>query len=141
MRMLGLTKRQFLKRSKEALKETGIQILIFRELVDQEAKKKINKEDARRKLDNIRRDVENTFSLFEKLNPPSNCLSLQRRILSTLIIFHESVVSYSDYLIADEEGSDEESRNKLKESREQLQEFRENFLSLSREVDLNLRKK
>lgn len=139
--MFGLTKRQFLKRSKEALKETGIQILLFRELIDQEAKKRIKHQDARRKLDNIRRNVEDTFSRYEKLNPPSKCLPLQHRIMSTLIIFHESVVAYSEYLIAAEEGPDEESKNKLKESSERLQKFREGFLPLSKEVDSHLRKK
>ena len=139
--MLGLTKRQFLKRSKECLKEIGVQILLLRELMDQEAKKRIDRRDAQRKLDNIRRDIENTFSRYEKLNPPSKCFPLKQKIIQTLIIFHAAIVFYSESLITAEEGSDEESRNKLKESADQLQKFRENFLPLCKEVDLNLRKK
>jgi hypothetical protein len=139
--MFGLTKRQFLKKSKECLKETGLQILLIRELMDKEAKKSTNIHESHRKLDNIRRDIENTFSWYENLNPPSECVSLQREIANALIIFHEAVVAYSESLIAAENGRDEESRNKLKESQDELEKFRKIFLPLSKEVDLYLRKK
>lgn len=139
--MFDLTKRQSLKKSKECLKETGLQILLIRELMDKEAKESTGIHETHRKLDDIRRDIENTFSRYEKLNPPSECVPLKREISNALIIFHEAVVAYSESLIAAENGRDDESRNKLKESRDGLEKFRKIFLPLSREVDLYLRKK
>ncbi len=136
-----MTKRQFLKKSKSCLKETGTEILLLRELMDKESQESVSVLEAHRKLDNIRREIEKTFSRYEKLNPPSRCVPLHQRILHNLIALHEAVVINSESLTAAKEGSKEKSREKLKESRDQLDKFRESFLPLTREVDLNLGKK
>jgi hypothetical protein len=139
--MFGMTKKQFLKKSKNCLKETGPEILLFRELLDKETHKTISTHDASRKLDNIRREIEKTFATYEKLNPPSKCASLHRKILHNLFALHEAVVTNSESLNAAREGQEEKSIEKLEESRDKLQKFREDFLPLSKEVDLNLQKK
>ena len=139
--MFGLTKRQFLKKSKKCLRETGIQILLLRELMDKEAQESLSPRDAYRNLDNIRRDIENTFTWYEKLNPPAKCLHLQQKIMNSLIVFHEAAVKNSESLIALENGLEEESKYKLIDSREELQKFQETFQPLIKEVDLYLQRK
>jgi len=139
--MFGLTKRQFLKRSKECLKEIGIQILLFRALLDKESKEGIYNHEAHRQLDNIRKDIETTFSWYEKLNPPSKCISLQQKILNAMIIFHDCVIINSESLVASRIGKHGESYIKFKQSKQELEKFKEIFLPLSREVDRYLQKK
>lgn len=133
--MFGLTKRQFLKKSKNALQETGIQILSFRGLINQEVKGEISLLEAQRSLDHLRNDAENTFSWYVKLNPPSKCLGLQQRIINALIIFYESLVAYSESLQASEDHQEEKSKLLLVKSSEELNKYKELSLSLSREVD------
>lgn len=139
--MFGLTRRQFLKKSKKALQETGVQILTMRSLKNQEVKGSTNLLDAQRSLDNLRKEVEETFSRYTKLNPPSKCLDLQHRIVQGLILFHESLVIYSESLMAKKDGLDEKFQELLKKSNEELEKYKELFLSLSREVDSELRRK
>lgn len=139
--MFGLTKRQFLKRSKECLKETGAQILLFRALLDKEFKDGIDSHEAHRQLDNIRKDIETTFSWYEKLNAPSKCISLQQKILNAIIIFHDCVIINSESLVATRIGRHGESQIKFKHSKQELEKFREIFLPLIKEVDLYLQKK
>ncbi|HTX61262.1 MAG TPA: hypothetical protein VMC48_03060 [Methanobacterium sp.] len=138
--MFGLTKRQFLKRSKKALQETGSQVLSLRGLMNQEYNNEITLLEAQRRLDVLRRDVEETFSVYEKNSPPSNCLSLYQRILNGLILFFESIVTYSEYLQAKERSLPEENLENLGKTRENLLRYRELSLNLSREVDSYLRK-
>lgn len=133
--MFGLTKRQFLKKSKNALQETGVQILSFRGLINQEVKGEISLLEAQRSLDHLRNEVENTFSRYEKLNPPSKCFGLQQRIINALIIFYESLVAYSESLQAREDNQEEKSKLLLVKSSEELNKYKELSLSLSREVD------
>lgn len=139
--MFGLTKRQFLKKSKKCLRETGIQILLLRELMDKEAQESLSPLDAHRNLDNIRRNIEDTFNWYEKLNPPTKCLPLQQKIMNSLIVFHEAAVKNSESLIALENGLEEEFKNKLRDSKEELQKFLETFQPLIKEVDLYLLRK
>jgi hypothetical protein len=136
--MFGLTKRQLLKRSKEALQETGVQVLSFRRLTSQKTKGEINLLEAQRSLERLRNEVEDTFSRYEKLNPPSECLKLKQRIMKALIIFHESLVTYSESLLAKESDLQEKLQ---KRSDEELNEYKELSLYLSREIDSNLQKK
>ncbi len=138
MEMFGLTKHQFLKRSKEALKETGVQTLSFRRLMNQKAKGEISLLEVQRSLDRLRNDAEDTFSQYEKLNPPSKCLGLKQRAIKALIMFHESLVTYSESLPAREPALQEKL---LKRSSEELDEYKELSFHLSREVDSNLQKK
>jgi hypothetical protein len=139
--MFGLTKRQFLKRSKKALQETGVQILSLKGLMNQIDSDQITTLEAHRRLDVLRRDVEKTFSVYEKINPPSKCFQLYQRILKGLLLFFESIVLYSEYLQIREGNLQAESLDKVEKTRENLESYQELSLSLSREVDSMLRKK
>jgi hypothetical protein len=140
-KMFGMTKKQFLKKSKKCLQDTGVEILLVRELMDKETQKTISISAASRKLDDIRRDIEKIFSQYEKLSPPSKCVPLHRKILQNLFALHEAVVVNSESLNAAREGEEEKSQEKLEESRDKLKKFREDFRPLSREIDLYLQKK
>jgi hypothetical protein len=139
--MFGMTKRQFLKRSKKCLNELCDSLLLFRQIMDEEIQGKIGNQEASAKLNSIRKNLETTFSEFEKLNPPSKCFSLYHRILNALIKLHEAVVINLESLNAAKEGLEEESQEKLMESIGDLEEFREDFHGLVKEVRMFLTKK
>lgn len=139
--MLGITKLQFLKKSKKALQETGVHILSFRGLINQEANGEISLLEAQRSLDRLRNGAEDTFSQYRKLKPPSKCQELQQSIISALILFYESIVSYSESLYAREEGLKDKYGQLLEKSNEELNKYIEVSLSLSRMVDSNLKKR
>jgi hypothetical protein len=69
--MFGMTKKQFLKRSKKALNQTGGLLLLIREIMDKEASGNINNQEASKQIDNIRKEIESIFFEFEKINTPS----------------------------------------------------------------------
>lgn len=139
--MFGMTKRQFLKRSKKCLKETGTLLLSIRVIMDKEVNGKIDNQEALKKLDNIRKNIESLFEEFEKRNPPSRCASLKQRILHILINLNEAVNANYESLLATKNGNTEESKEKLEESRELLEEFRKDFHVIVAEVDTLLQKK
>lgn len=136
--MFGMTKRQFLKRSKKALSETGILILYIGEITNKKDREEISNEEASKEMNNIRKNLESIFSEFEKNEPPSDCDSLKQRILKALITLHEAVLDNYDSLKANE---GIESENKLKESQRHMEEFRGSFLGIVKEVDVLLMKK
>lgn len=136
-----MTKRQFLKRSKKSLDEMGNSLLLLIQIMDNEIQEKISNQEASIKMDIVRKNIENIFSEFEKLSPPSKCFSIYHRILNALIKLHEAVVINSEYLTAAEEGLGEESQEKLMESIDNLEEFREDFHSLVKDVRMLLLKK
>jgi hypothetical protein len=139
--MFGLTKRQFLKKSKKALQDTGVQILSLKGLMNQVAFDQITIREAHRRLDVLRRDMEETFSVYEKINPPSKCFQLYQRIIKGLVLFFESIVLYSEYLQAKEGNLPADNLDKLEKTRENLESYQGVSLRLSREVDSMLRKK
>lgn len=136
--MFGMTKKQFLKKSKNCLKETGIELLLIREIFNQEINSAIDLEKALQKLENVRKRLEDIFFQYEHLNPPSKCKTVQLNILNALIILQESVVINSEYLILLKDGLNEPARDKLEKSIDKLDEFRHDFKKLSKEVDLYL---
>jgi hypothetical protein len=139
--MFGMTKRQFLKRGKKSLDEMGNSLLLLIQIMDEEIQGDISNQVAFNKLNIIRKNIETTFSEFEKLSPPPKCFSLYHRILNALIKLHESVVINLESLTAAKKGLEEESQEKLKESVGLLEEFREDFHSLVKDVRLLLIKK
>ncbi|BDZ70103.1 hypothetical protein [Methanobacterium petrolearium] len=70
--MFGMSKKQFLKKSKNYLKDLGIELLLIRELYTQETKENIDLEEAYHKLEKVRKQLENMFFKFERLNPLQN---------------------------------------------------------------------
>ncbi len=139
--MFGMTKRQFLKRSKKCLRETGGLLLLIRGIMDKEIHGKIDNQEALKQMDNIRKNIESIFEGFEKNKPPSKCTSLKQRILHLLINLNEAVIANYESLMAAKNGDEEKSREKLKESRDILENFRKDFHIIVAEVDTLLLKK
>jgi hypothetical protein len=137
--MFGMTKKQFLKKSKKSLKDIGIELLITREVISQETNNCVDLEKTYLKMEKIRKNLEEIFFKYEKLNPPSKCKKLQIDLLNAIIILQESVVANTEHLILLKDGSTELSEDKLKKSKDKLDRFREKYGILSREVDLYLK--
>jgi hypothetical protein len=138
--MFGMTKKQFLKKSKNCLKDTGIQLLLIRELFNKERTGKLDFEGAYHKLDKNRKNMEKIFFKYEGLKPPSKCTPLQREILNALIIFQDVLVTNYEYINLSKEGFTEEGQEKFKKSFDNLENFRNKFRELSQKVDLYQRR-
>jgi hypothetical protein len=136
--MFGMTKKQFLKKSRNCLKDTGIELLLIREIFSQEMKGNIAPEETFQKLEKIRKNLEDIFFKYEGLNPPSKCNPLHRNISHTIIILQEAVVINSEYLILLKDSLKDQRDEKLKKSIDKLEEFRDEFGKLVQEVDLYL---
>lgn len=136
--MFGMTKKQFLKKSKKCLKDTGIQLLLIREVFNQEGEDQIDYDETYRKLDKIRGNLEKIFFQYEGLKPPSKCKPLQIKILKTLIILQDALVANLEYLILLKKHSPEEASAERVKSLEKLELFRAKFRGLSQKVDLYL---
>ena len=139
--MFELTKRQFLKKSAKCMDEAGGVLLLLKELIDQESQGKVSNQEASKKIDNIRKEIESIFYRVDGLNQPSSCDSLKQKILNILIKMQEIVVSNSEYLTAVDGGLDELSQNKLDTSRNQLEIFRKDFHGLTKTINIILTKK
>jgi len=137
--MFGMTKKQFLKKSKKCLKDTGIQLLLIREIFNREGKDQIDFDETYRKLDKIRENMETIFFQYEGLKPPSKCKPIQIKILKTLIILQDALVANLEYLILLKKDLPEEARVERVKSLKKLELFREKFRGLSQKVDLYLR--
>ena len=134
-----MTKKQFLKKSKNCLKESGIQLLLVREIFNREGKSEISFDDASNKVDKIRKNLEDIFFKYESLKPPSKCKSLQLEIMKTLIILQDVLVLNSEYIILSKDGFKLEGQEKFEKSIDELENFRNKFRKLSQKVDLYLR--
>lgn len=136
--MFGMTKKQFLKKSKNCLKDTGIQLLLVRKIIYQEQNGKIGYREAYQKLDKIRENMETIFFKYEGLKTPSKCSSLHIEILNTLIILQETLVGNTEYLTLSEKGLKQEALRELEKSQEQLENFRKKFQEVGQKVDVYL---
>lgn len=136
--MFGMTKKQFLKKSKNCLRDSGIELLLIREIYSQETKGKIDFEEAHQKLEKIRKRLEDMFFQYERLKPPSKCKQMQINLLSTLIILQESVVINSEYINLHKDGFEEAAHEKLEKSIDELERFRAEFRKIGNEFDLYL---
>jgi len=134
-----MTKKQFLKKSKKCLKDTGIQLLLIREVFNREGEDQIDFDETYRKLDKIRENLETIFFQYEGLKPPSKCKPLQIKILKTLIILQDALVANLEYLILLKKDSPEEAGVERVKSLEKLEVFRGKYRWLSQKVDLYLR--
>jgi hypothetical protein len=133
--MLGLTKKQFLKKSASCLDEAGNHALLIRELIDHETDGAIHNREEYNQIKRIIEGIESSFFRYEKLNPPSQCVSLQLKILNCLIILQEATSSNYDFITASIEGGDGSDKEKLNESKILLEKFRKAFRPLTKEVD------
>ncbi len=137
--MFGMTKKQFLKKSKKCLKDTGIQLLLIRKVFNREHKGQIDFDETYRELDKIRKNIETIFFQYEGLKPPSKCKPLQIKILKTLIMLQEALVANLEYLNLSKKGLPEEANDEFVKSLEKMGDFRDKFRKLSQKVDLYLR--
>lgn len=137
--MFGMTKKQFLKKSKNCLNDTGIQLILTREILNKEENGEISADETYRELDKIRKNMESIFFRFEGRKPPSKCKPMQIEILKTLIILQDALVARSEYLILSKKGLNQDARNEKLKSLQMLESFREKFKNLSHKIDLYLR--
>jgi hypothetical protein len=133
--MFGLTKKQFLKRSKSCVDETGNQALLIRELIEHEIDGNIPDEEAYKQIKLIVQGVEDAFFRYEALDPPSNCVSLHLKLLHSLITLQDAVAANYDFISSSLSGKKVESVNKLEESQMLLEKFRKEFRPITNEVD------
>lgn len=131
--MLGLTKKQFLKRSKECLEETGNHALLIRGIIIHETDGNIKNNEAYNQIKLIMKGIESTFFRYEQLNPPSRCVSIHLKILNCLIVLQESAAANYDYINAFIDG--QIATEKLEESRILLGKFRKEFRPLTTEIE------
>lgn len=139
--MFGMTKKQFLKRSKKTLNQTGGLLLLIRGIMDKESNGNINNKEISKQIDSIRKNIESIFFEFEKINPPSKYVTMHLRILRALVDLQEVVTLNSEYLSAAKDGLEEKAKDKLKESRNRLEKFRKEFHSIANEVNTLLLEK
>ncbi len=121
--------------------ETGKQVLLIRELVDLETCGVLENEDAYKKINIIINGIESIFFKYEKLNPPSKCVSLHFKIMNILILLQEVVSVNYDFITASIEGNGEKAAEKLLDSKILLEKFRKEFRPVTNEVDRYLTKK
>jgi hypothetical protein len=126
--MFGMTRKQFKKKSSQALKDIGPSILLLMEITGKQQKKIITREEAKTRLDITRKDVEEVFFNYEKINPPRSYQSLYLKILQILTHLQEVVIRNQEYLSHDDP-------QKLEESLKLLEEFREEYHSIRREIE------
>jgi hypothetical protein len=138
MGMFGLTKKQFLKRSKTCADETGNQALLFRELIDHEKEGSIPYEEAYKQIKFIVQGVEAAFFNYEALNPPSGCVSLHLKLLHSLITLQDAVAANYEYITASINEDNALAAEKLDESQLLLEKFRKEFRPITNEVDGHL---
>lgn len=131
-----MTKRQFLKRTKIILDKTGQEALSFRGIFDQE-KNGVNIIDNQihKQINMVRSSVDELFFTYEKLNPPSECVSLQNKILHALITLQEAVAANYEYVTISMDNDEADVDEKLEESEILMEKFRTEFRSLVTEVD------
>jgi len=138
--MFGLTRKQFLKRSSKSLDETGSQALLIRGLIEREINGNIDKNEAQNQIKHILKGVESIFFDYEKLDPPSECVSIYRKILNCLIILQDAVAANYDYINVSAEDKEDTAKEKLERSKLFLERFRNEFRPLTIEVDSHLKK-
>jgi hypothetical protein len=134
--MLGLTKKQFLKRSKECLDVQGIQVLNISELIDLELSGKINKSDSYKRIKAVMNDLDSIFTKYQKLHPPSDCVKTKQRILNSLLILQEAATAIYDSNPRELTNNNQEfDTAKIKDSQVFLNNFRQVFGPLTNEID------
>jgi hypothetical protein len=132
--MLGMTKRQFLKRSKECLDAQGIHVLNLSELIDLEQSGNINEIDSYGRIMAIMKDIDSIFDGYERLSPPSDCYDTKSKILTSIILLQETAAAFYEYTLSTIK---HKSKNisKLDEAYLLLNKFREAFKPLNNSIN------
>ena len=138
--MLGMTRKQFLKRSSKTLDETGNHALVIRGLISKEKDETLDNNNAYKQAMLLIKGISSTFLNYENINPPSNCNSLHLKILHSIIILQDVVSTNYDFITLSREGRSLNALEKLEESENLLKKFRNEFRPLTIEVDSYLNK-
>lgn len=132
--MFGLTKRQFIKRSKECLDAEGIHSLTINELIEGELSGKIDTQESYQRIRAVMKDLDSIFQRYEKLNPPSSCISTKLKILNSFVLLQESASALYDHITEELNNKNLEDKDKLNESKLLLNKFRTIFRPLTNEI-------
>ncbi len=138
--MLGMTKKQFLKRSSKTLDKAGNHAILIRRLIGQEKDGIIDNDNAYKETRLIIDGIASIFFDYENINPPSNCNSLHMKILHSLIILQEVASANYDFITQSREGKSVNAQEKLEEAEDLLMKFRHEFRPITSEVDSLLNK-
>lgn len=133
--MFGMTKKQFLKRSKISMNEIGSYALLIRALIEHEKDGKINHKEVYKELMFIMEGISKEFSRFESLQPPSECVPLKLKILRCHILLQESVTANYDYVSLSRKDDEKNRDSMLNESINALEQFRDEFRPLTHKID------
>jgi hypothetical protein len=132
--MLGMTRKQFLKRSKECLDAQGIHVLNISELINLEISDKINEKEAYTRIRAIMKDLDSIFARYQSFNPPSDCIKTKSKILNSIILLQETATAFYEYVSAKINKKYKDS-SKLEESNFLLNKFRESFKPLNNSIN------
>jgi len=137
--MTVLTRKQFLKRSKECVDAEGVHALDIRGLIDKESTSEINDQNAYKQIKNIMDGLGELFTKYERLKPPSEYTPLKLKILNSLVILQEAAAANYDYINLNTEGKKPvDAEIKLRDSKELLNKFRTIFYPITTEVETQL---
>ncbi|HMK54670.1 MAG TPA: hypothetical protein VK444_07810 [Methanobacteriaceae archaeon] len=100
--------------------------------MEKENNSTITTNNSQKKLEIIRRHVEEVFLKYEKIKPPSNYRPLYLRILKLVTSLQETVVVNQNYL-------ESALPADLKESKRLLEEFRQEFRLVKSEIEKDLK--
>lgn len=132
--MFGMTRKQFLKRSKECLDAQGIHLLNISQLVNLELSGKINEKDSYTRIKAIMKDLDSIFDRYHRLNPPSECVSVKSKILNSIILLQETATLFYEY-VSEIINNNSRDSSKLEESNFLLIKFRESFKPLNNSIN------
>lgn len=132
--MFGMTRKQFLKRSKECLDAQGIHLLNISQLVNLELSGKINEKDSYTRIKAIMKDLDSIFDRYHRLNPPSECVSVKSKILNSIILLQETATLFYEY-VSEIINNNSRDISKLEESNFLLIKFRESFKPLNNSIN------
>jgi hypothetical protein len=135
--MFGMTKKQFLKKTKKALEETGSSILQLMDIIEKEKNNKISEEDALKKLELVRKDIEKVFNEYETIKPPSKCFPIFRKLLNNLVLLQETVNINQEYLMDTDPSQKEYNFSK---SVQNFEDYRSDFNDLRNSVYVQFKK-
>ncbi len=134
--MFGMTRKQFLKRSKECLDAQGIHLLNISQLINLELSGNMNEKNSYTRIRAIMKDLDSIFERYQKLNPPSDCVKTKSRILNSLILLQETATACYEYVSGAINNYKDSS--KLEEANFLLNKFRETFKPLNNSINTTL---
>jgi hypothetical protein len=128
--MLGMTRKQFLKRTKECLDAQGIHLINISELINLEISSKMDEKEAYTRIRAIMKDLDSIFDRYQSLNPPFDCIKTKSEILNSIVLLQETATAFYEY-VSTKINKKYKDSSKLEESNFLLNKFRESFKPLN----------